>query len=154
MIKHFHNKRLNKLWNNPIDENGGFYQGYYDDGVGAGEEFFVKGRGYHPEWYLFRLPIIDCYLTKNHNKQIITFGPKLTDEEINEIDRLASLRPTSYGTLFGHHRPSLSEMKRLYDIAISKTPRCDVDGMSSEEKIMMYNKINRQAVDSLVSMRG
>ena len=71
LIKHYFTKILSKLWVQPSDEKGGFYEGYYDDGAGAGEDFFVAGRGHHPEWYLFRLPIIDCYLTKDHNKQYI-----------------------------------------------------------------------------------
>lgn len=155
LIKHFYNKRLNKIWNKPIDDSNGYYQGYYDDGVGAGEDFHLVARGHHPEWYLFRLPIIDCYLTKSHNKQFITFGPRLTDEEILEIERLANLRPSNYKNLFGYNRPSLSEMKKLYDTAIAKTPRCVLDQEMSQEEIKnYYNKINRNAVDVLVKMQG
>ncbi|QKF94038.1 hypothetical protein QKU48_gp0580 [Fadolivirus algeromassiliense] len=157
LIKHFYTKRLNKLWIKESDENGGYFQGIYDDGVGAGEDFFLTARGHHPEWYLFRLPIIDCYLTKSHNTQIITFGPKLTEDEITEIERLANLRPNNYRNLFGYNRPSLSEMKRLYDIAIAKIPRVDPDdiaNMTQNELTQYYNKLNRQAVDTLMKMKG
>lgn len=156
LIKHFYNKRLNKIWNKPIDDSDGYYQGYYDDGVGAGEDFHLVARGHHPEWYLFRLPIIDCYLTKSHNKQFITFGPRLTDEEIVEIERLANLRPSNYKNLFGYNRPSLSEMKNLYDTAIAQKPRCvfPQEEMSQEEILHYYNKVNRIAVDGLVKMKG
>jgi hypothetical protein len=153
LIKYFHTKRLDKLWVKPSDEQGGYFSGYYDDGLGAGEEFFVAGRGEHPEWYLFRIPIIDCYLTKDHNKQVITFGPKLTDEEVDEIDRIAQLRPDNYKSMYGCNRPSLKKMKELYDNAISKTPN-----ISSAVQIInlkqAYFEANKQAVDSLIKMKG
>lgn len=155
LIKYFYTKRLNKLWCQPTDDQSGYYQAYYDDGVGAGEDFFIAARGFHPEWYIFRLPILDCYLTKNHNKQFITFGPKLTDDEIIELERLANLRPTNYKHMFGHNRPHLSEMKKLYDTAISKTPHSDkAKNISGDELQSFYNSLNRQAVDILVKMRG
>jgi len=155
LIKYFYTKRLNKLWYKPSDE----YEGYYDDGVGAGSDFFVIGRGYHPEWYLFRLPILDCYLTDNHNNQHITFGPILTNEEICEIDMLANLRPDNYENLFCSKRPSLIYIKKIYDNAISKTPECDninninnIDNIPKDELNTYYNKINRQYVDLLINM--
>lgn len=159
LIKHYFTKILSKLWVQPSDEKGGFYEGYYDDGAGAGEDFFVAGRGHHPEWYLFRLPIIDCYLTKDHNKQYITFGPKLTDEEVSEIDTLANKRPDNFKHLFGHHRPSLVEMKKLYDQAISKTPIISLTHeetivLSTEQLQILYNQANRAAIDKLVKISG
>lgn len=149
LIKLFHTKRLEKIWSQPQAD----YQGFYDDGVGAGETFYLSGRGYHPEWYVFRIPIIDCYLTTDHNKQIITFGPKLTDDEIKEIERLANLRPNNYKNMHGHHRPSLSEMKRLYDIAIAKTPDVKVSDKNAN-LAELYTIENKKAVDLLNKMRG
>lgn len=146
LIKYYYTKRVDKLWVHPRDETQGYYEGYYDDGVGAGDEFFLAGRGSHPEWYNFRIPIIDCYLSKDHNKQFITFGPKLTDDEIIEIDRLANSRKDNYKSLFGHKRPSLGYMKELYDIAISVAPK----NVTLEE----HNKIVRQAVDKLLKIVG
>ena len=66
---------MRELWHNETDEgeNGGFWQGYYGNAVGAGEKFLVPGRGIHPEWYLFRLPIIDCYLTNNALNRVSYF---------------------------------------------------------------------------------
>ena len=157
IIKHFHTKRIDKLWVEPKDDSTGFYEGYYDDGVGAGEDFFVGGRGHHPEWYLFRLPIIDCYLTKSNNNQFITFGPKLTDNEIKEIQRLAEKKPDNYKRQFGYNRPSLIEMKKLYDIAISKTPNwpeLNLNSVDGESKESIYTRMNREAVNRLVHMRG
>lgn len=153
LIKYFYTKRLDKLWVKPSDEQGGYFSGYYDDGLGAGEEFFVSGRGEHPEWYLFRIPIIDCYLTKDHNKQVITFGPKLTDEEVEEIDRIAQLRPDNYKSMYGYNRPSLKKMKELYDNAISKTPNISSSVQITNLK-QAYFEANKQAVDLLIKMKG
>ena len=156
LIKHFYTKRLNKLWVAPKDEyNGGYFHGYYDDGVGSGEDFHLIGRGSHPEWYLFRLPIIDCYLTEDHNKQFITFGPKLTDDEIAEIERLANLRINNYRELFHFNRPSITKIKKIYDIAIAVRPSLENIELIDHDKIQeYYNKINRDAVDQLVGMKG
>lgn len=161
LIKHFYVKRLDKLWVNPKDEQAGYFEGYYDDGVGAGEDFYIKGRGYHPEWYIFRLPIIDCYLTKNHNKQHITFGPKLTDNEIIEIEQLANLRPDNYKKMFGYNRPSLIQIKKLYDTAISQTPNLsniinmeNINDIPQERLTELYYKINRDAVTALSNIKG
>jgi len=160
LIKHFHTKRLDKLWIQPSDEQNGYFAGHYDDAVGLGDDFYVAGRGSHPEWYLFRLPILDCYLTKDHNKQFITFGPKLTDEEVMEIERLASLRPTNYKQLFRHTRPNLILMKQLYDNAISRTPKLTFMGIDNiksvpkSERQELYNRENRICVDHLNKMQG
>lgn len=82
IIKNFYFNRLRMLWTDGDD-----YQGYYGDGVGAGEEL-INGRGNNTHLHLFRLPIIDCYLTKNFNLSIITMGPKLTSEEIESIQKI------------------------------------------------------------------
>ena len=154
LIKYFYTKRTDKLWVAPKNDNTGYYEGYYDDGVGAGEDFFVGGRGNHPEWYLFRLPIIDCYLTKDNNKQFITFGPKLTDKEIKEIQKLAELKPDNYKRQFGYNRPSIIEMKKFYDMAITKKPSLDILQGEYSDIETASAKVNRYAVDCLVKMRG
>ena len=140
----------------PINDNTGYYEGYFDDGVGAGEDFFLPGRDYHPEWYIFRLPIIDCYLTKDHRKQHITFGPKLTDDEIKDIEVKANKRPNNYKKLFGVNRPSLTIMKKLYDNAIATEPELPFkDTTLTKNKLCkLYNKINRDSVQALIKMVG
>lgn len=156
LIKHFYTKMLSKLWVEPSDEHGGYYQGYYDSGVGAGETFYVAGRGHHPEWYIFRLPIIDCYLTKDHNNQHITFGPKLSNDEVEEIDKLASKRPNNFKAMFGHDRPSLVIIKKLYDQAIASKPILEnkPENIGEEELQNIYNRENRAAVDKLLKIAG
>jgi len=157
LIKHFHTKRLDKLWKEPIDEQGGYYSGYYDDAVGLGEDFNFTGRGgSHPEWYLFRLPIIDCYLTIDHNKQFITLGPKLTNNEIKQIDELANLRPDNYFKLFGCKRPSLTLIKQLYDNAISQNPKMlDKYIINKNNTTQEINdNLNRKYVDALKKISG
>jgi hypothetical protein len=114
------------LWCNGIDDNAGTYQGYYDDNIGTGEDIEISGRGSFPERYLFRLPVFDCYLTDEHNSNVITMGPKLTNNEIQKIDELAEKldgTSLSYKKLHGTERPSLQTIKKLYDQAISKNNR-------------------------------
>ena len=74
MIRHYYKRRLKLLWNEPKDESGGFYQGYYGDAVGSGEEINIPGRGTHQELYLFRLPIDDCYLPPDSDLSVPTMG--------------------------------------------------------------------------------
>jgi len=155
LIKYFYTNRLRKLWVKPIEDRTGAYEGYYDDGVGAGADFHLVGRGHHPEWYLFRLPIMDCYLTKDHNQQYITFGPTLQINEIIEIEKKAELRPNNYRKMFGKQRPSLTKMRELYDIAIAVEPPIEIDNKNdynSEQLMEMYAKKNRMAIDELVGM--
>jgi len=147
LIKYYYENRLNGLWNAESDESGGYFEGYYDVAVGAGQNITIKSRGDNPERYLFRLPIIDCYWLSNvSNETVVTMGPKLTDEEIKAIDVLASKQGSNYENKFGVKRPSICLMKNLYDMAIAdKLPDHD------ENKL---NKANRQAVDQLRKIRG
>jgi hypothetical protein len=158
LIHFFYKRRLKLLWNEPKDENGGLYQGYYGDAVGSGEEINIPGRGIYPELYLFRLPIDDCYLPPNSDLSVITMGPKLTDEEVALIDDLAEkYHKNNYQNCYRKKRPSLVQMKKLYDIAISKNPDITKYGISLEklndEQIYeLKNKANREAVDALIKI--
>lgn len=157
LIHYYYINRLKNLWNEPVDETGGFYEGYYDMLVGIGDDINIVGRGPCPEKYLFRIPIIDCYLEKDYNKSVITMGPKLTDEEAIEIDRLAQKNPNNYKMMFKKPRPSLYEMKKQYDIVINKNP--DISNIlqknknyTEEEVSSLKYKENCKAVDKLKSM--
>jgi hypothetical protein len=157
LIRNYYVNRLVNLYVQPTDDDNGYFTGYYDNGVGAGEECEIIGRSSYPERYLFRLPITDCYLTKDHSECVPTMGPKLSDADIAEIDRVAALSGNNYRNLYGRSRPSLVFMKKYYDQAIAKFPIVDEEelkGKSNEDKQMVYTKANQAAVDILRAMRG
>ena len=151
LIHYYYINRLKNLWSEPEDNAEGYFEGYYDFGVGAGENIHVIGRGYCPDKYLLRLPIIDCYLTKDHNDSFVTMGPVLSLEEIKIIDDKASKLPDNYKKLFGKPRPKLEDIKKYYDNALNNNP--DISTLKSkypnktdEELICLFN---REAVESL-----
>ena len=105
---YYYKNRCSGLW-----YNGNFeYQGYYGELVGTGKDINIKSRGFKPERYLFRLPILDCYLPDNHNYSLITYGPLLNDDEIEYIDKLIIL----------YNKPSLKLIKKYYDAALDSNP--------------------------------
>jgi hypothetical protein len=161
LIYYFYINRLNKLWMEPQDDNGGYYQGMYDDAVGSGEDINIVGRGTYSELYLFRLPINNCYLPQDHDMSIITMGPMLTWDEIVKIDNLANkVYKNNFKIQFGINRPSLTRMFNSYTQALNKTPNIDMklyqyNSLSdiSEERLKeLRDKANRDAVDSLRNM--
>lgn len=160
IIHYLYVNRLNDLWKNEASNNGEYYEGYYDDAVGAGEDIYIESRGSHPERYLFRLPIIDCYILPSTNKNsiasaIITMGPKLTECEIKKIDELGKKCGSSYKETYGKDRPSLTQIKKYYDIAICPTPQINESVlMTQAERAEAYAKTNRYAVDILRAMKG
>ncbi|CAH6421792.1 Hypothetical protein KVN_LOCUS479 [uncultured virus] len=161
LIRYFYVNRLKNLWVEPRQDENGYFEGYYEDGVGAGVNFHINGRGDHPEWYLFRLPIIDCYLTVDHNEQIITMGPKLTNDEIIQIEQKSKLMGNNYRKIFSNERPSLIQMKELYDLAISdnvdissEIPPSELANFTNEQINGIKSKINRRSVDRLKKLRG
>lgn len=124
LIYYFYNNRLNYLWENSNDIN---YSGYFGDALGNGPDFDIKGRGNHPDWYLFRLPIQDCYLHTGHCPQSVTMGPKLTDKEIKEIDKLAKSYKNNFYKKYKIKRPSLRKLKLYYEEAINSNPDINID---------------------------
>ena len=159
-------KRYSLLWTDENDTNEGFFHGYYGEVVGGGKDMTIVGRGSNIHLYPFRIPILDCYLTKDHNMSIITMGPLLTDEDALKIDELATIKnkyyPSSYSKMFKRQRPSLYIMKKLYDNAISSTPinlsflknfkdeeHSLVESMTPDELRDYYNRQNRLSVDEL-----
>jgi len=106
LYNYYYLNRFKGLWNPPE----GQFEGYYGDLVGAGPDLEIKSRGSNPEKYLFRLPIIDCYLPPEHNFSIITMGPKLSNEDIEKIDKILITR--------GKNFIKLKNIKENYDCAI------------------------------------
>jgi hypothetical protein len=156
--KHFYTNRLNKLWVNGMadSENGEQWAGYYDDGVGAGETFYIHSRHHHPEWYLFRLPIHDCYLVNGHDEQLITMGPKLNDKDISFIDEKLQDMKSRYAAMYNnYYPPSLVTIKKYYDIAINPGPHIENKNELSKNELMeAITRAQRKAVDKLKKMRG
>jgi hypothetical protein len=158
LIKYFYSVRLNNLWNPPVGE----FEAFYGDALGNGPEFEIKGRGDHPEYNIFRLPIITCYLTKDNNDQNITFGPKLSDDEIKEIYNLALTKDKikgvdSYKLLFGQPRPNLIKIKGYWDMATNKIPdiqEFDPSEFSTQELVNFYGKKNTEAVRIMCKLNG
>lgn len=118
LIHYFYINKLNHLW----IKNDNNFEGYYGNGVGNGPDFKIQGRGDHRNWYLFRLPVIDCYLDKQHCRQSVTMGPILTENEIKEIYRKAKRYKNNYFDLYKRRRPNLLTLKKYYDLAINKNP--------------------------------
>lgn len=145
--------RYKGLWNPPSEQ----YQGYYGELLGTGKNIKIKSRGYNPEKYLYRLPIIDCYLPKNHNFSIITIGPELNNNEIEQIDNIIlKLHPKKTLNNF----TTLSQLKFYYDKALDPSP----DQNCSEIKILkekykdlscieINDKYNRYWVDKLINIK-
>ena len=158
LIKHFYTVRLNNLWNSPEGE----YEGYHGDAVGNGPDFCIKGRGVFPEYNIFRLPILNCYLTKDHNNQHVTTGPELTNDEITEIANLAKIKDNIkgmdyYRKSFGRSRPNLIQLKKMWDIATDPAPNVngeDPSDYSPQELALIYEKNNKEAVIYLRKMVG
>jgi hypothetical protein len=119
LIHYFYMNRLNNIWLSSNESNTEYY---YGDAIGKAPDFEIKGRGKHYEWYLFRLPIIDCYLNESHNEQYITMGPILTDDEIKTIKILADIKGNSYYNEHNKKRPNIVEFKKLYDLVVNKEP--------------------------------
>jgi len=156
LLNHFYQTRLNGLWINPNDG----YEGYFGDVVGSGEDITLS-RGIYPERYLFRLPIPNCYLKKGHNMSIITMGPKLTNREICELDRIINKYWSNhemYETIYTKIG-SLYKLKCYYDVAIAKKPvDIDLSGLElgNREHILKQADpnmcLNRTAVEVIKNM--
>lgn len=166
LIHYWYVKRLNNLWMNPNDNHdyddandaNTFHQntfhGYYGDALGNGPDFFIPSRGKHMDWYLFRLPVFDCYLPHDHNDQIATMGPILSDKEIDMVYKLAKKTPYPYN----YKRPNLLLLKKYYENAISMNPSIPgidyklSDFISSEDWNNIRFEENKKWVEKLIHM--
>lgn len=140
LYEYYFKNRLNGLWNPPT----GVFEGYYGDLVGCGENIEIVSRGLNPQKYLFRLPIIDCYLKQDHNLSVVAMGPLLTNEEINTIDKLIN----------GKKKSPLSLIKKYYDSAITTNiPQIEIENLKNNfptfDEKELKDKFNRQFVEKL-----
>jgi hypothetical protein len=161
IVRSIYMNRLNNLWIKSSDTDEGYFQAYYGDNVGIGDDFHISGRGFYPERYLFRIPIVDLYLSPDHRMSIITMGPKLTDQEILEIDKLIvdNWSDHPYIKKIYPKIKSLTNLKKFYDIAICKKPTSLHKSLLTELKLICPKNvtnpdsyINRLAVDALKNM--
>ena len=128
LIYFFYTNRLRHLWQHrDIQDADQQFQETYGDAVGKAPEFNIPGRGKHPDWYLFRLPIIDAYLPSDHCYQAVTMGPILTNEEIDSIQNFAEKQGNNYFKTYGQERPDLRLIKKYYDQAVTSFPQLNID---------------------------
>jgi len=121
LAKNFYYNRLRLLWTEGEIENGIRYEGYYGDGVEAGQDLFINGRGDHKHMQLFRLPIIDCYLPEKFSMSIITMGPLLNTVEIKEIQYKIDLYYDKQTKPIKKLHFNLIKMNELYNLATRKS---------------------------------
>ena len=126
-----------------------------DDGLGAGVNFIVNGKGQYPERYLWRIPVVDCYIEKTNSvkenaflSSIPKMGPILLRKDIIELDCLvkkcAKLYPNRLSRI-----PDLLGIFDIYHIAIDPEP--DISGIHNYESIMeARNMVNIDAAYQLV----
>lgn len=148
LYNYYYSNRFKGLWNPPA----GQFEGYYGDLVGTGTNLEIKSRGANPEKYLFRIPIIDCYLPPEHNLSIITLGPILTDDDIDLIDKIVMVKGRNSNL-------KLKTIKEYYDCAITNN-LTDPRFIKFKEKLSsafteceMMENFNRSNVDKLVRMK-
>ncbi len=145
--------RYKGLWIPPHDQ----FQGYYGDAVGTGKKIKIISRGIYPERYLFRLPIIDCYLQNDHKNSLVTMGPELSNDDIAQIDLIVmSKHPSRTLTNF----VPLSTLKTYYDNALEMSPNQEsneikniISKFPNLNQIEINLKYNRYWVDKLVKIR-
>lgn len=155
LIHYFYVNRCRFLWHEEVrDNNGVIFQPYYDLGVGNGPKFNVPGRGEHPEWYLFRLPIVNCYTPANHNPQVVTIGPMLTKSEIKIIYKLACRTRPRYREMFGTDRPNLIKLFTLYEGSVNPNPELIIRGDASHVDMQQLKyQANCRWVNELVKFK-
>lgn len=139
LLINFYYNRLRMLWiEGDVIENIQ-YEGYYGDGLCAGEDLYIPSRGITKHMHLFRLPIIDCYLEKDFDLSVITMGPKLTEEEINEINNILDNYINTNNNIkrkskYSKNNFNICEIRDLYNIAISKSSKYK-DAQTAVEKL-------------------
>ena len=130
LVYYFYKNRLKKLYKFPDSD----FEGYYDDAVGIGKDFFRKDIGYNIHWYLFRLPL--QFANYNKNLQQTTVGPKLSYYEIQNIYELA-LTYNNFEERFNMKMPNLLYIYQVYHQAIEKLYNIDYNILAVQTLINM-----------------
>jgi len=116
LIYYFYSNRLKYIYTHGTINT----TGYLGDAIGKYPLFNIPGRGNHPEWYLFRLPINDCYID-NKVIKYVTMGPELSRDDIINIYNI-SINNNTYELKFNHKIPNIIELYDLYHLVINKCP--------------------------------
>tara|TARA_X000000950_G_C13907864_1_gene657694 strand:- start:2081 stop:2863 length:783 start_codon:yes stop_codon:yes gene_type:complete len=153
LIHYFYTNRFNNLWIDGYYENSDFIQGHYGDALGKFPDFEIMGRGKHPEMYLFRLPIIDCYLEEGFNMMEVTMGPILTDKEVKKINTLSKKYGDYFKKEFKYKRPNLCKLKTLYDKAVCPYTDFKSNDLTKEEIDIIKFQMNTDAVKDLLNFK-
>lgn len=152
LYDYYYQNRYKGLWYPATHQ----YQGYYGELVGTGKNINIISRGVCPEKYLFRIPIIDCYLPEGHNLSHITMGPLLFNQDIINIDYIVKkYHPYRNNYNFA----SLRTLKMYYDNALVindteceeiKNLRKNNSNLTDKEVCDLYHRF---WVDKLVNLR-
>lgn len=116
LIYFFYTNRLRHIYI-PATAN---MSGHFGDAIGKYPDFKIPGRGSHPEWYLFRLPLSDCYIEKK-NIKYVTMGPELTRYDIMKIYKICQNNKT-YEKRFNQKLPNIVKLFDLYYTVVNKYP--------------------------------
>jgi len=138
LIYYFYSNRLKYIYT-PGSFNS---TGYLGDAIGKYPEFNIPGRGNHPEWYLFRLPINDCYIDTKCIKYV-TMGPVLSKEQILEIYNLAK----NNNTYFDKFNNNLPDIPKLYDLYHKVIYECPYKIDSSVFQVLGNDYISQMKMD-------
>lgn len=138
IYRYIHSNILNGLWLN-IEGCAGQHDVY----LGRGQDFVRPNKIPEPNRYIFRVPIQDCYCLHDHNDSLFTLSPKLTDDDVQEIDRLIQEYNMDEVSGIYNDNTTLSKLKELYDIALNPYP-----SMKSED---IPNSINNKFMLEVVN---
>ncbi len=125
IVKTIYYRRLDNIWVKTNNNNDYDNDYYYGDNVGIGNNFEITGRGIYKERHLFRLPVVDCYLPKNHNAMMVTMGPLLTNDDVLLIDNLITRHwieiDQEINKIYEKIK-SLVNLKKIYELIINSDP--------------------------------
>lgn len=152
LVYYYYINRLNGMWNEPQDG----YDGYYGEYLGTGPNIHIVSRGKYPEKYLLRLPIIDAYVTENIPDSRVTMGPLLSNEQIQELDKILDYNYSQFNKQISKTTNLMSKIKYHYDEALNQNPSREnivvqniIEEFPELNDIQINEKYNRYHVDKL-----
>lgn len=151
LIREFYAKRCSHVWNPAQDGADGYYEGYPGEGLGTGETFFVKSRGHYPEWFVFRVPIKNCYIEKDADRSVPRMGPKLSRDDIVRLYEFCKKATSQQLAEFSLTvLPNIVQVYDTYMEAISLTP--DISKIEDPDPQNAVWRANIAAAQKLAGM--